>query len=152
MLREKAPKCAEFLHGDRPCGCGRRRTGGRWSNEAMQFIAELAACHDREAPQVVRFSNVLFDLITLQTDQFLVADSAPGALMLVRRAKRDAGVALHVSSSPYQPCHNRRVSESASSLPLTVGGLGLQSVPISLLPVLFCVEDQCCCQQCCQRH
>ena len=50
----------------------------------MQFIAELAACHDREAPQVVRFSNVLFDLITLQTDQFLVADSAPGALMLVR--------------------------------------------------------------------
>ena len=42
---EKATKYAELLHGDRcrlvVVGV---EMGGRWSNEAMQFIAELAAC------------------------------------------------------------------------------------------------------------
>ena len=40
-------------------GCG-RRGDGRASNEAMQFITELAACKAREAPPVVmRFSTRL---------------------------------------------------------------------------------------------
>ena len=57
---QKATKYAELLHGDRcrlvVVGV---ETGGRWSDEAMQFIAELAACKAREAPPVMRFSTFL---------------------------------------------------------------------------------------------
>ena len=57
---KKVTKYAELLHGDRcrlvVVGV---KTGGRWSDEAMQFIAELAACMAREAPPVMRFSTFL---------------------------------------------------------------------------------------------
>ena len=57
---QKATKYAELLHGDRcrlvVVGV---ETGGRWSDEAMQFIAELAACKARETPPVMRFSTFL---------------------------------------------------------------------------------------------
>ena len=59
---QKATKYAELLHGSRcrlvVVGV---ETGGRWSDEAMQFIAELAACKASEAPPVMRFMATALD-------------------------------------------------------------------------------------------
>ena len=57
---QRKKRRAELLQGDRcrvvVVGV---EIGGRWSNEAMQFITELATSKAREAPPVMRFSTFL---------------------------------------------------------------------------------------------
>ena len=57
---DKERKYAELLTGDR-CRLVvvALETGGRWSNEAIQFIDDLAAARAREAPPVMRRSAFL---------------------------------------------------------------------------------------------
>ena len=73
---QKATKYAELLHGDR---CRLvvvgMETGGRWSDEAMQFIAELAACQGSTSSDAVQ--HVLGLAMALDEDDrhLLVAHS-----------------------------------------------------------------------------
>ena len=58
--QDKEHKNTELLQGDR---CRLvvvgTETGGRWSTEALQFVAMLAAARAREAPRVLRRSAFL---------------------------------------------------------------------------------------------
>ena len=64
-VRSSMPQCRDHERSRftscayREDGYKRRGDGRRWSDEAMQFSAELAACKAREALPVMRFSTFL---------------------------------------------------------------------------------------------
>ena len=59
-VREKEAKYAELVNGAR-CHLAVMaiETGGRWSNEALDFVADMAAARSREAQPVVQRSTFL---------------------------------------------------------------------------------------------